>query len=38
MMDWACKVPAFEDNTGLLRRLIVAMTKKRDIISRLEIQ
>ncbi len=38
MMDRAYEIPAPEDNEGLPRRLVVAMPKKRGIVSRLKMQ
>ncbi len=38
MMDQVCEIPAPEDNGGLPRRLVVAVPKKKGIISRLETQ
>lgn len=37
MMERAYEIPASEVNGNLLRRLIVAMPKKKGIVSRLEI-
>ncbi len=38
MIYRACEIPAPEDNGGLPRRLVVAMPKKRGIVSRLKMQ
>ncbi len=38
MIDRACEIPALEDNGGLPRRLVVAVPKKKGIVSRLEMQ
>ncbi len=38
MIDQACEITAPEDNGGLLRRLVVAVPKKKGIVSRLEMQ
>ncbi len=35
-MDQAYEIPATEDNRGLPHRLVVAVPKKKGIISRLE--
>ncbi len=35
MIDRACKIPTPEDNGGLPHQLVVAVPKKRDIVSRL---
>ncbi len=35
-IDWACKIPVLEDNGDLPRRLVVALPKKRGVVSRLE--
>ncbi len=37
-MDWVCEITAPEDNGGLSRRLVVAVPKKRGIVSKLETQ
>ena len=37
-MDGACEIPVFEDNRGLLHYLVVAVPKKKGIVSRLETQ
>ncbi len=38
MMYWACKIPVPKDNRGLSCHLVVAVLKKKDIVSRLEMQ
>ena len=38
MMDQACEIPAPEDNGGLPRRLVVAVPKKRGMVSRFKTQ
>ncbi len=38
IIDWACEIPAPEDNRGLPRRLVVAIQKKKSIVNRLETQ
>ncbi len=37
-MDRTCKIPVSEDNADLPCRLVVAVPKKKDIVSRLETQ